>query len=115
MIALARLFVHRAIKCAGRVYCAKSFAFPLSSRRGRNSGMDYALLVLTVAFAASCLWLTVRIINRERRAKRTLVALITRNAESESSGVFAFTASFARTCALSRQNRESCVPPTGTT
>ncbi len=38
--------------------------------------MSYVLLVLCVAFAAGCVWLTVRIVNRrERWAKRTAVAL----------------------------------------
>ncbi len=39
--------------------------------------MDIALLVLAVAFAAACVWLVVRIVNRrERWAKRTLAAVL---------------------------------------
>jgi cytochrome bd-type quinol oxidase subunit 2 len=39
--------------------------------------METALLVLSVAFAAFCIWLTVRIVNRrERWAKWTLAAVV---------------------------------------
>jgi len=51
-------------------------AFAASAGRGRIAGMAL-LLLLAASFAASCIWLTVRVVNqRERWAKRTLAGLI---------------------------------------
>jgi uncharacterized membrane protein YidH (DUF202 family) len=51
--------------------------FPPSRHPGYNRGMAIALTVFGVAFAAFCVWLTVRIGNRkERWAKRTLAAAL---------------------------------------
>ena len=52
-------------------------AFSAPLRPGYNAGMSSILPALAVGFAACCLWLTVRIINRrERWAKRTLAAIL---------------------------------------
>jgi hypothetical protein len=54
-----------------------AFAFPLPRRRGYNPGMSILFSALAVAFAAVCIWLAVRIINRrERWAKRALATLV---------------------------------------
>ena len=50
---------------------------PDNLKVGYDPGMTIVLLGAAVAFAALCVWLTVRIINRrERWAKRTLAAVV---------------------------------------
>ena len=51
--------------------------FPLPRHSGYNLGMAVALAIFGVAFAAFCVWLAVRIINRrERWAKWTFAASV---------------------------------------
>jgi hypothetical protein len=51
--------------------------FPPPRHRGYNRGMAIALVVLGVSYAALCIWLTVRIVNRrERWAKWTLAGTV---------------------------------------
>ena len=53
------------------------FAFPPLRQPRYNAGMAVALAIFGVAFAAFCVWLSVRIVNqRERWAKWTAAALI---------------------------------------
>ena len=55
----------------------RRFAFPAPRHRGYDAGMALALLIFGVASAAFCVWLTVRIVNRQERwAKRTAVSLV---------------------------------------
>jgi hypothetical protein len=50
--------------------------FSVGQRRGYNPGMAVLISVLGIAFAAFCVWLTVRIVNRrERWAKWTLAGV----------------------------------------
>jgi hypothetical protein len=54
-----------------------AFVFLLPRRRGYNAIMTILLPVLATAFAAVCVWLAVRIVNRrERWAKWTLAAVV---------------------------------------
>ena len=67
--------------CVTKKVCLRpgTSAFPPSSPLlpGIQSGMALALSIFGIAFAASCIWLTVRIFNRgDRWAMRTLAAAL---------------------------------------